>query len=124
MECTPWIVWYLQKIRDAFQEVLETIGKILQIQQLYRTVEKLPLNERQQGMIRRLTTEFYGDLTTQKWAKLTQCSHDTAMRDIKDMIGKGILKRSEAGGRSTSYQLILPNGHGASHEELSDEECR
>ncbi len=57
----PWIVWYLQRIRDAFQEVLETIGKILQIQQLYRTVEKLSLNERQQGMIRRLTTEFYGD---------------------------------------------------------------
>jgi len=119
MECTPWIVWYLQQIRNALQEVLETIEKVLQVQQLYRTIEKLALNERQQGMIRRLTTEFYGDLTTQKWAKLTQCSHDTAMRDIKNLIGKGILKRSEAGGRSTAYQLILPNGHSASTEGLA-----
>lgn len=107
MECTPWIVWYLQQISDSLQEVLETIERILQVQQLYRTIDKLPLNERQQSMIRRLATDSYGDLTTQKWAKITNCSHDTAIRDIKDLSEKGILKRSEAGGRSTSYHLIL-----------------
>ena len=109
LECTPWIVWYLQRIRDSLLEVLETIEKILQVQQVFRTLERLALNERQQGMIKRLTTDFYGVLTTQKWAKINKCSHDTAIRDIKDLIGKGILKRSEAGGRSTSYQLILPH---------------
>ncbi|MDY0289016.1 MAG: Fic family protein [Sphaerochaeta sp.] len=119
MDCTSWIVWYLQRIRDALLEVLETIGEVLQIKQLYRTLEKLALNERQQEMIRRLTTDFYGKLTTQKWAKLTGCSHDSAMRDIKDLMSKGILKRSEAGGRSTSYQLVLSYGQVDSAEELA-----
>ena len=122
MDCTSWVVWYLKRIRDALLEVLDTIGRILQVQQLYRRLEKLSLNERQEGMIRRLVTDFYGELTTLKWAKLTKCSHDTAIRDIKDLIGKGILKRSEAGGRSTSYQLILPYGQVDSVEELSDDE--
>ncbi len=47
-------------------------------------------------------------LSTQKWAELMHCSHDTAMRDIKDLIHKGVLKQSERGGRSTSYVLVLP----------------
>lgn len=57
-------------------------------------------------MLGRLTNDFYGILTTQKWAKLMHCSHDTAMRDIKDLISKGVLKKSERGGRSTSYELV------------------
>lgn len=107
LDCTVWIVWYLQRIRDALHEVLQTIEEILQIKQLYRTVEQLSLNERQQGMVRRLTTDFYGALTAQKWARLNTCSHDTAIRDSKDFIRKGILKRSEAGGRRASYLLML-----------------
>ncbi len=122
LECTVWIVWYLERIRDALQEVLKTIEKILQVQHLYRKLGKLSLNERQQMMIRRLTSDFYGDLTTQKWAKLTRCSHDTAIRDINNLIRNGILRKSEAGGRSTSYMIILSNEQIASAEELPDDE--
>lgn len=107
LDCTLWVVWYLERIQEALQEVLQTIDKTLLVQQLYHKLEKLSLNERQQIMMRRLTTDFYGELSTQKWAKLTKCSHDTAMRDIMDLISKGILKRSKAGGRSTTYQVIL-----------------
>ncbi len=106
MDCTPWIVWYLQRIQEALQEVLQTIDRTLQVRQLYHKLDRLTLNERQQEMIKRLTTDFYGGLTTDKWAKLTKCSHDSAIRDIKDLINMGILKKSEAGGRSTSYYLI------------------
>jgi len=49
---------------------------------------------------------FEGKLTTEKWAKLAKTSHDTALRDIQDLIGKGILKQQEAGGRSTAYMLV------------------
>jgi Fic family protein len=48
---------------------------------------------------------FVGKLTTDKWAKLTKTSHDTALRDIKDMIAKGVLEQEPGGGRSTSYRL-------------------
>ena len=37
---------------------------------------------------------------------MTKCSNDTALRDIQDMIKKGILSKEQAGGRSTNYELV------------------
>jgi Fic family protein len=38
-------------------------------------------------------------------AKLAKCSPDPALRDIRELLERGILIRNEAGGRSTSYRL-------------------
>lgn len=105
LDCTNWIRWYLGQIREAQEWAIQSCEKTLHVRHLF---ERLTLNERQRSMIVRLTTDFYGSLTTRKWAKLMHCSHDTAMRDIKDLIHKGVLKQSERGGRSTSYVLVLP----------------
>ena len=56
-------------------------------------------------MVNRLLNGFEGKLTTAKWAKLAKCSHDTALRDIEDLIKKNVLVKDSAGGRSTSYSL-------------------
>jgi Fic family protein len=64
------------------------------------------LNKRQHLMINKLFDNFYGKLTSSKWAKITKCSTDTALRDIKDLIEKGILSQDEAGGRSVNYTLV------------------
>ena len=64
-----------------------------------------PLNERQRNVINRLLDGFEGKLTSSKWAALTKCSHDTALRDITDLVKRGILVRDAGGGRSTSYSL-------------------
>ena len=48
---------------------------------------------------------FEGKLTSSKWAKIEKCSPDTALRDIKDLVDRGILRKDEGGGRSTSYSL-------------------
>jgi Fic family protein len=53
----------------------------------------------------RLLDGFEGKLTTSKWATLAKCSHDTALRDIQELMDRGILIRSQSGGRSTSYVL-------------------
>ena len=58
-------------------------------------------------MINMLFDGFYGKLTSSKWAKITKCSTDTALRDIRDLIEKGILTRDEAGGRNANYKLEL-----------------
>jgi Fic family protein len=47
-----------------------------------------------------------GKLKSSKWAKITKCSADTSLRDIKDLMEKGILKKEESGGRSTNYELV------------------
>ena len=64
-----------------------------------------PINERQRTMINKLFDDFFGKLTSSKWAKMTKTSSDTALRDIKDLIEKGILQQEEEGGRSANYTL-------------------
>jgi Fic family protein len=63
------------------------------------------INERQRIMINKLFDDFYGNLTTSKWAKITKTSTDTALRDIKDLVEKNILRQEKAGGRSVHYVL-------------------
>ena len=50
-----------------------------------------PFNERQRAMINRLFNDFEGKLTSSKWAKLAKCSQDTALRDIDDLVERGVL---------------------------------
>jgi Fic family protein len=64
-----------------------------------------PVNERQRLVVNRLLDGFEGGLTSSKYAKLAKCSPDTALRDIHDLVARGILTRNAAGGRSTSYRL-------------------
>ncbi len=49
---------------------------------------------------------FEGKLTSSKWAKIAKCSADTALRDIQDLMSKGVLQKEYAGGRSTNYELV------------------
>lgn len=48
---------------------------------------------------------FDGTLTSSKWAAIAKCSSDTALRDITDLLTLEVLRKSDAGGRSTSYVL-------------------
>ena len=56
-------------------------------------------------MLNRLLDRFVGNLTTTKWATLVKSSHDTALRDIQDLIEQGMLRKDIGGGRSTSYSI-------------------
>ncbi len=67
-----------------------------------------PLNERQVKLINRLLDGFEGKLTSSKWAAIAKCSPDTALRDITDLLVRGVLRKTAAGGRSTSYELNDP----------------
>jgi Fic family protein len=51
---------------------------------------------------------FKGHLTNSKYAKLAKCSSDTALRDIRELLERGILRQNPGGGRSTSYRLGEP----------------
>lgn len=66
---------------------------------------ELPINQRQQEMLNRLLDGFEGKLTSSKWAQITKCSQDTALRDIGDLTRRGTLVQDAAGGRSTSYSF-------------------
>jgi len=57
-------------------------------------------------MLNKLFDGFEGKLQTSKWAKMTKTSSDTALRDIKDLVEKGILQPTAEGGRNANYELV------------------
>ena len=63
----------------------------------------MPINARQRKLLNRLLDGFDGKLTSGKWAAIAKCSSDTALRDINELVGLGMLAKDGAGGRSTGY---------------------
>ncbi len=104
-EITEWLVWYLNCLHRALQNTEQTIQKVLYKAEFWDKHKTTELNSRQRLMLNKLLDGFEGKLKTSKWAKITKCSQDTALRDIKDLIEKGILRQEKSGGRSTNYEL-------------------
>ena len=102
---TPWLTWFLGCLDRAFEGAEVTLASVLKKAKFWETHPAADFNERQRDMINRLFDGFYGKLNTSKWAKIKKCSPDTALRDITDLVERGVLKKDAAGGRSTSYSL-------------------
>ena len=100
-----WIAWFLGVLERAVEASEEKLRAAARKADIFAQLSKTALSERQIYVLNMLIDGFEGKLTTAKWAKLCKCSHDTALRDIEDLMQKGILLRSPEGGRSTSYEL-------------------
>ena len=105
-DITEWLNWFLSCLERALIATEETLKKVLHKADFWDKHKETLLNARQRLMLNKLFDGFDGKLTTSKWAKLTKTSTDTALRDIKDLIEKGILTQDEAGGRSVNYTLV------------------
>ena len=105
LDITPWLVWFLTCLRSALQNSAQTLAAVLHKHQFWTTHARAILNPRQVAVLNRLLDGFTGKLTSSKWAILTKSSPDTALRDIQDLMKKGILEKGEEGGRSTNYVL-------------------
>lgn len=103
---TGWIKWFLTCFNDAVKDSQILMNRLMDKVKFWNANNDIVLNERQVKVINKLLDGFDGKLTTSKWAKLTGISSDTALRDIKDLVAKDILRKTDAGGRSTSYVLI------------------
>jgi Fic family protein len=110
LEITPWMHWFLDCLDRAFQGAETTLASVLRKARFWETYSGEPFNDRQKKVLNRLLDGFEGKLTSSKWAKLAKCSQDTAHRDIVDLIGRGILAKDPAGGRSTSSSLVEVGG--------------
>lgn len=106
-DITEWLLWYLNCLKNALLATIKTLQHISRKANFWNLHENMPINERQRIIINRLMDNFQGKLTSSKWAKITKCSPDTALRDIKDLIEKNIFQQESGGGRSTSYKLIF-----------------
>jgi Fic family protein len=105
LDITPWMEWFLGCLDRAFDGAEKTLAVVFQKAEFWKKHSAAPLNDRQRDVINRLLDGFDGKLTSSKWASIEKCSADTALRDIADLVARGLLKKNEGGGRSTSYSL-------------------
>lgn len=105
-DITQWIEWFLNCLFRALQDTQNATDRVIDKVMFWDKHDDSEINHRQRLMINKLLEGFEGKLKTSKWAKITKCSQDTALRDIKDLMSKGILQKENSGGRSTNYQLI------------------
>ncbi len=105
LDVTAWLAWFLTTLHRAIDEAQHTLDTVLTRTRFWQRWSTATLNERQVKMVNRLLDGFDGKLTSSKWAAIAKCSPDTALRDISDLLVRGLLCKSGAGGRSTSYAL-------------------
>lgn len=105
LDITEWILWFLDITGQAMGAALSKVDRVLEKARYWDRFREVEINERQHKVINRLWDGFDGKLTTMKWAKICHVSQDTALRDIKDLIAKGMLLRGSDGGRSSYYLL-------------------
>jgi Fic family protein len=105
LDVTAWLQWFLGCLDRSLTATEETLALVMKKNRFWETHAAVVLNERQKMMLTKLLDGFIGKLTSSKWAKIAKCSSDTAIRDINDLIERGILLKEPSGGRSTSYVL-------------------
>ncbi len=105
-DITEWLEWFLQCLKNAMTATSNTTKNIVRKAEFWKLHEHTPINERQRIILNKLFDGFEGKLQTSKWAKITKTSTDTALRDIKDLVKKGILKQTTEGGRNINYELV------------------
>ncbi len=106
LDVTEWVLWFFRCLEQAIANAMKTQERTLEKTVYWDRFRQVEVNARQRLVVNRLWDGFEGKLTTSKWAKMCHCSQDTALRDINDLIAKGMLRDSGEGGRSKHYLLV------------------
>lgn len=105
-DITEWLSWFLHCLKNAMSATENTMQKIMLKAEFWKLHEATAINERQRKILNILFDNFEGKLQTSKWAKINKISTETALRDIKDLIDKRILRQTNEGGRNANYELV------------------
>jgi len=102
-DLTEWIEWFVGRIDEGLTVAERALAATLRKTRFWDAHTDEEFNERQRKVLNLLFDGFDGNLTSSKWAKICKVSSDTALNDINELVGRGILKRASSGGRSTNY---------------------
>lgn len=116
-DITEWLEWFLNTMKSSILRAEETVKRVVSKSSFWQRHREIPMNERQVKVVNMIWDGFTGKLTSSKWAKITKTSQATALRDITDLIEKGILIAAADGGRSSNY-LLKDNA-----DQYSGKEC-
>ena len=106
-DITLWIDWYLDCMSRAIESAGEMLSSILDKSIFWQTHSQVVVSDRQKSALNIYLDGYSGKLTVKNWAKLVKVSVDTAARDVKDLVGKGILVPQPGRVRDVSYGISI-----------------
>ncbi|MDY0343196.1 MAG: Fic family protein [Lentimicrobium sp.] len=109
-DITSYLLWFLDCFERAILASEKNLEIILDKSHFWDKHRFTSLNERQRSVINFLYDNYdkeVGFLRTSTYAKLANCSTDTALRDLQDLVVKEILKSDDTG-KKTNYLIISP----------------
>ena len=104
-DITDWLVWYLDCMTRAIQASDEVLSHILQKAAFWQNHAHVAFTERQNKVLNIYLDGYPGKLTVKNWAKHGKVSTDTASRDIKDLVEKGVLEPQQGRMRDVFYGI-------------------
>ena len=105
-DITEWLVWYMHKLVDALDEADTIVTTILNKSFFWQKASAVPMTERQMHLLNLFLDGYEAKITSKTWATLANCSKDTAIRDIQDLVDKNILIEDIPGAKRPSYSIV------------------
>lgn len=106
MDITEYVAWYIKLALEELKLIEATCIKKIKLSAFIFSLDASEYNSREITMLYKLASgSFYGKLTAEKWSKINKCKSATATRDLSHLVEKGMLVRSEEGGRAVWYAL-------------------
>lgn len=105
-DITEWIVWYAQTLSVALDEAETVVSTILNKSCFWQRSSSVAMSQRQTDMLNLFLDGYEAKITSKTWASLGKCSKDTAIRDIQDLVSKGILREDIPGAKRPSYSIV------------------
>lgn len=108
LDVTERLLWFIECFSKTLDAAEHACAGVLHKAEFWHRHALMALNDRQRTILNRLLDGFEGKLTARKWVAIAKCSTPTAQRDIKDLVDREVLMRSEGGSKNTSYTLAMP----------------
>ena len=118
-DITDWLVWYLRILLYSIDDANAIVSTVLNKSMFWMKASTIPLSDRQTKTLNKFLDGYEAKLTSKSWAALNKCSKDTAIRDIKDLIKKGILHEDIPGSKRPSYSIYIDDDITQAFSEVS-----
>lgn len=104
-DITEWLVWYLKALLQALKDAGSIVTTVLNKSFFWVHAASIPMSERQTRTLNLFLDGHEAKITSKSWAELNKCSRDTAIRDIQDLVQKGVLQEDIPGAKRPSYSI-------------------
>ncbi len=110
-DISAWLNWFLDVLQQALQQSLTKIHRTLAKSRFWQMHTQDKLLDAQKKVLNRLLDGgemgFENGINASQYQKVAKVSKATATRHLTELVEKGLLQKTDAGGRSTRYVVCL-----------------